>query len=296
MTEGEGGEAATVDTTAQAAVEAAVSSQETESTAQGGEAAERNWETEARDLGWVPKNEFKGDPTKWRDPEEFVKWGEEFLPFVRADNKKLRAELDTIKKSHTEEIGRFSKVVDSVKKRLEAEYADKVAKLETERKAAVKAGDTAEFDRIDAKLDQLKKDGPVETDKPQTAEQTAEQVQRDWQAKNTWYDTDDELGAYAFGYSNKLAAKNPSMSLSENLRLTEEHVKAKYPDKFGQKKAAANGHAAVDGGGAFPTAGGTREKSVDDLPSDARAAGERFVKDGTFKDMKAYAKSYWAEN
>jgi hypothetical protein len=288
MIEAEGGEAAAVETTPQAAPEAALSSQE--------QAPERNYEAEARDLGWVPKEEFKGDPNKWRDPEEFVKWGEEFLPFVRADNKKLRKELDELKKQQTDEIKRMSKLFDGTKKRLEAEYKERLETLQQQREAAVASGDVAGFKRADAKIDQLKAEAVEET-APTTpaAGQTDEDYQADWVAKNDWYTTEPAMFREAFDYSQMLAIKNPKITIAENLAKVDAHMREKFPEKFGGKKAAANGHAAVDGGGAFPTAG-KQGKGWDDLPSDAKQAGEKFVKDGTFKDRSAYAKAYFEEN
>jgi hypothetical protein len=284
-----GGEAAAVDTTAQAAVEAAVSSQE--------QAPARNFEAEAKEFGWVPKEEFKGDPAKWRDAEEFVKWGEEFLPFVRADNKKLRKEIEEIKKANTDEIQRMSKLFDGQKKRIEAEFQERLASLQEKREAAVASGNVAEFKRLDGKIDQLKADAveEVKGSKPETNDADVEAA---WKAKNTWYDpvANPDMYDVATGYSQRLAAANPGITMADNLAKVDAYMKEKFPEKFGVKKPAANGHAAVDGGSDFPTAGGNRAKGWDDLPSDAKAAGEKFVRDGTFKDKAAYARAYFEEN
>jgi hypothetical protein len=284
MTDEVGGEAAAVETTPQAAVEAAVSSQE--------QASERDWSADATKMGWVPKAEFKGDPNRWRDAEEYVKWGEEFLPFLKADNRDLRAELDSLKKQQTDEIKRMSKLFDGTKKRLEAEYQDRLATLQAKREAAVASGNVAEFKLLDGKIDQLKADAIEEVEDHKPAKSN-EDVQAEWVAANPWFEKDDDLTLAAIGYSNSI--KRDDLSLEDNLKQTTEFLRKKFPDKFGGKKAAANGHAAVDGGGAFPTAG-KQAKGWDDLPSDAKAAGEKFVRDGTFKDKSAYAKAYYEEN
>ena len=39
-------------------------------------------EDKARRLGWVPKEEFKGDPENWRSADEFMARGEQLLPIV----------------------------------------------------------------------------------------------------------------------------------------------------------------------------------------------------------------------
>lgn len=284
MTEAEGGEAAAVETTPQAAPEAAVSSQDS--------APERNYETEAKELGWVPKDEFKGDPSRWRDAESYVKRGEEFVPFIKKQNKLLADELNKLKTAHTEEVTRMGKLYDGLSKRLKAEYEDKLATLEAQREAAVSAGNVPAFKAADAKIDALKAEAVAEAKtEPKQDDAT---VESDWVAKNGWYKTDPAMFRAATDYSQMIA--RPDLPLKDNLAMVEAYMRENYPDKFGGKKPAANGHAAVDGGSAFPTATGNRTKGWDDLPSDAKAAGERFVKDGTFKDKAAYAKAYYEEN
>ena len=37
-----------------------------------------SYEDEARNQGWKPKDEYEGDPTKWRPAKDFVERGELF--------------------------------------------------------------------------------------------------------------------------------------------------------------------------------------------------------------------------
>jgi len=55
--------------------------------------SEETAETKAKAMGWSPKDEFRGDPDRWVDAETYVRRGEEFIPFLRANNKKLEEEL-----------------------------------------------------------------------------------------------------------------------------------------------------------------------------------------------------------
>ena len=68
-----------------------------------------NIETKAREMGWKPLEEFKGNPDNWRDAEVFVERGEEILPIVRKDNEKLRAEVAQTKL----ETARLKALVDA---------------------------------------------------------------------------------------------------------------------------------------------------------------------------------------
>src|SRR5690606_19433587 len=52
-------------------------------------------EQQAREMGWRPADEFKGDPDKWVDAEEFVERGKHVLPILAQNNKRLQKELLT---------------------------------------------------------------------------------------------------------------------------------------------------------------------------------------------------------
>lgn len=47
-------------------------------------------ETRAREMGWKPQGEFKGPEDKWVDAAEYVRRGEEVLPIVRNENRRLQ--------------------------------------------------------------------------------------------------------------------------------------------------------------------------------------------------------------
>ena len=82
-------------------------------------------------------------------------------------------------------------------------------------------------------------------------------------------------------YSNRI--KSPDLSLEENLKRTEEYVRKKFPEKFGTTTTkAANGHAAVDGGGMAP--GAMKTDPLSKLPNEARAQAKA--------DMAKFPKMY----
>jgi hypothetical protein len=58
-----------------------------------GEQAPPDTEVRARTMGWVPKEEYKGNPDNWRDANEFVRRGEEILPIVQERNRDLTRRL-----------------------------------------------------------------------------------------------------------------------------------------------------------------------------------------------------------
>ena len=62
---------------------------------EGGGEEEAQAEQKARNMGWVPKEDWKGNPDNWVGADEFVKRGETFVPFLQHQRKRLQADLDT---------------------------------------------------------------------------------------------------------------------------------------------------------------------------------------------------------
>lgn len=50
---------------------------------------------EAKEMGWVPKEEFQGPEERWSTAKDFVERGQHILPLLQANNKKLKADLLT---------------------------------------------------------------------------------------------------------------------------------------------------------------------------------------------------------
>src|ERR1035437_653917 len=54
-------------------------------------------EQEASLMGWMPKEQFKGDPAKWTSAEEFVDRGKHLMPILRKNNERLVGEIEGLK-------------------------------------------------------------------------------------------------------------------------------------------------------------------------------------------------------
>lgn len=50
-------------------------------------------EREARELGWVPQDKFRGNKDKWVPAEEFLEKGKNLLPILRSTNDRLKGQL-----------------------------------------------------------------------------------------------------------------------------------------------------------------------------------------------------------
>ena len=235
-------------------------------------------------MGWVPEEEWKGDkkPAKFYDAKEYVERGETVLPI-------LRSRLDKKEKEYADRFERLEKMTQKTVARLKEEHKRELADIKAGMRAAVAKGDTATYDRLEKQHDELASKDPVE--EKEDVQATYKKTVDTWKAENEWYSTDEDLAAYADGWSQKLAAENPNISLEDNLKRTAAQVKKAFPAKFAGR--GANGHAPVDGGGALP-AGRTKEDPlVAKLPPEAKRQAEADIKAGLFKDMKSWAKVYF---
>lgn len=229
-------------------------------------------EDEARRLGWRPKDEFKGDESKWIDAETFVAKGREILPIVQANNKALEKKVAEMEKTMAEAREFFSK---SEKRAYEAALKDIEARMD----AAVDAGDVATARAITKEATELAAEMKAA---PKPDAPKANPVFDSWMEENPWFNVDDDLTAYARGLS--FPAGTPD---DEQLKLIAAKVKKAFPHKFENARRAQP--AAVEG-----AANGSRKaaKGWADLPPEARAQADRFIKSGFVKDRDAYVKDY----
>lgn len=242
----------------------------------------RDYEGEARRMGWVPKDEFRGDDNRWVDAETFVERGENELPILR---ERLRAQ-DRKMKDMQSTMKQFAEHHKNTEQKA---YERALANIQKKQMEAVKDGDVEEYSRLDQERSNLQSNPPKNIDVPEDNGPPME-VQ-EWQAKNTWFDKDPELQAYAVHMHGYLQQTRPNMSLEQNLSEVTKEVKKRFPDKFvNPRRSQAS---AVEGDSQAP-GGNSGKKSYRDLPAEAKAACDNFVKQGLLT-REAYIKDYFGE-
>lgn len=285
-----GGEAPVIEPTT-TAPEAVVSSPEVVT-----ETPARDFDTEAKDMGWVPLDEFRGPKDRWKPAQQFVEDGENILPIVRAENKRLKAEIDKINADYATRFERLDKAAQVTIKAAKAQFDRDLAALQTKRDEAVAAGDLQAFKAADKQITDHTANAPKVEDfeeKPKAADAPVDndKILATWQETNKWYGTDDTLTEAAIGISQRLLMQNPDITMAENLRRTDEELAKRFPLKLG--KPGANGHAPVDSGGDPKTPTRTDTLTAK-LPSEALSMAKQAVKDGTYKSTEEWAKVYFS--
>jgi hypothetical protein len=252
-------------------------------------------EARAKRMGWIPKEQYRGDPSRWVDADAFVRRSEEELPIMRERMRTLDQKLE---KTDTE----LRRMVRESRTLSQVAYDRAVADIKASQLQAVEAGDTEAFKRTEQQLDALAKKAEPEkvADAP-----PPDPAFSSWQDKNKWYWTDPELkqvGIAAFARISQAWGRDPNTMDAERLEAVSQEVQKRYPERF-PNAGASNGNgqqtqqrrsASVEGGG--EARGGKRGKSYADLPADAKAAADRFVKQGIYKTKDEYAADYFSEN
>lgn len=264
--------------------------QTTEDTVEGGAAGETGPSAEviaeAEKMGWTPKDQFKGDPAKWRPADEFVERGKSMLPLALAQVKRQGREIAELRAT-VKEFAEFASKSEA--RAMEAA----LLQLRQERADAIAKGDGVAFDKVDAKIGELQK--KAET-KPQPKADDEDPAFTEWLSRNKWAE-DAKLQRIGKGIAEALVADGETATGPALLDLVTKEIKLRYPEKFDNPRRQAA--PSVEGGAGPRKSGG---KSYADLPAEARAACDRMAKNGyagkpdeMAKFKAEYVKSYFAD-
>lgn len=184
-----------------------------------GEASAPDLESLARDMGWRPKEDWKGDDSGWRDAGEFVK-------HTVDANRTLKRELGEVK----DVVKGLSKTNERI---LERELAKQRKALERQFAEAVDANDPTAARQVSAQIDALDRT-PVATD-----------YKSKFKADNPWFGVDTEASAYATAMAGVAASegKDPEAQLA----YASEKVRKRFPELF-DKPTERRTPPAVEGG------------------------------------------------
>lgn len=241
-------------------------------------------EEKAISQGWVPEEQWKGDPEKWRPAKEFVERGENIIPILKDRLNKLEEELQLALKVNKAEIEAVKKAtLEQAKKDYEKQLAD----LRKQKFEAVQSGDVEEYTKIEQKEKTLKQ--------PEEVKPTETPVFTEWKSKNSWYNTDNDLTDWAEFVAAKIHKENPNMEERAFYESVASRVKAQFPDKFTNPNRDKADMA--EGGGAKPSGG--KKKNWADLPDSAKSAysrlSKKFEAKGRKLDKDTYVKEYFEE-
>lgn len=250
-------------------------------------------ENRARMSGWTPKEEFKGDPNRWKDASTWNKMADDYMPFARATIKTLegtlgatQVELASLKKT-------MAQVIQANEAVSQREYTRALETIRKEQVAAITEGDAEKWQKLEQDKDALQNQKPAKIVIPQDNPQDiAARNRASFQTRNSeWYGKDPELTGFAVYVGNQLAQRGvPEV---DQFAEVERAVKEKFPQKFGNQR---RDESAVDGGSGMPARPVSGKKQTyDALPAEAKTACNTFVQSVTTRYPTRDAKQERAE-
>ena len=251
-------------------------------------------EQRARAMGWRPKTEYRGDPDKFTDAAEFVRRADESIPLMKNELRRLQQKIIEQQES-ARKFAEFHRNVEQqayerARAELRRQRAEARNSFDVDRELQIED----ELERLDQEQRQKAARQPVQHEQPQDMQPDPE-IQRqtqEWQQRNEWVN-DPEAQAIAIAVGQKLRANGEESVGTAFLEKVAHEVRKKYPQFFPtmQNQRRDQAHAPT-GGGDAPVR--NRKKGYADLPADARAACDDFVKRG-YLTKDDYVKQYFGE-
>ena len=244
---------------------------------------ERNYEAEAVEQGWTPKEDWKGAEDKWTDAQTFVERGEKIAGILKSRLDKQDHEISNLKDAN-KKFGEYHK------KTLEAQQkkdADKIQELKTQIAQAVTDGDGQAYTKLSNDIEDLKANQTVPTDDAQAWAQ----LSQGWVSDNPWYTENRKLARYADGISDEIRGEgyNGQAYFSELTRRVHED----FPEEFKNPNKAKANVAETDAGQRSTT--NSKAKTYENLDSEAKRACDDFVAQG-FMTRDQYVAQYEFED
>jgi hypothetical protein len=230
-------------------------------------------EQRAADQGWRPKDEWDGEPDDWRTAREFLDRGEFF--------KKIDDQNRTIKELRKTQAD-FARHYERMKK---TEFERAIETLKSQKKQALQENDVDSVMDIEDKIDKTK-EAMKNIEVPEVPNNVAAELNPifvAWKERNSWYDTNKAMKAYADTIGTSITGMSPTDLLAEVERQVKEEFAHKFKNPNRQKPGS------VEDGGAKGT---SKRESSFQLTEDERRAMQRFVRQGILteeqyiKDLK----------
>ena len=242
---------------------------------------------EAESQGWVPKERFRGNESDWVDADTFVKRGREILPILRKNNENLIKDLQATKdqlKEFREAAEEFKKFQRESYERKAQEYESQIQEIKESRAQAISDGDGQKVNALDDALDQAKENfkeakqsvkDVVSAKDPEPTPEAIDPGLQAWLDRNTWFGQDKRLTAMVNGVGESLRLEFPLLKGQAFLDKLDEVLAEEFPNKFGKKQSPSS---RVESGSGRQSRSGGNAQSYDNLPSEAKSACDRFVK------------------
>lgn len=271
-----------------------------------------NIEQEARQLGWVPQEEFRGDALRWVDAQTFVDRGHTVMPILKATNKRLESEVERLRgetaklqqlfSASQESISELQKVhMDNTKAAVEKAKREVLAQLKQAKEDGNIEAEVNLTDQLSDIKDQQKALDTAARQVDLQKQQALQQQQQPnldpefqaWVKENSWFGQDNRKTLRAMGIAQELRA-DPEFDGLQGRPFFDKVLAVMEERSGGGAPSTSKVGSSRPSGGA---GGGGGKKGYNDLDADAKAACDRQAKklvgEGrAFKDTAAWRQYY----
>jgi TolA-binding protein len=242
----------------------------------------------AMQWGWVPQEEYKGDPEKFVDYAEFVQAEREVTKSLKKHISTQERKIDTLNKAIKEIKGHYEQSTKEQQK-------DILKQLEAQWHEAVEEGDTTRAKELQDRLFELKSGGK-KTESPPAAEEEDRAIFQEWQSDNPWFGQDEDKTIYAEGLFATFQKNGEyTKPLDEILEIISGKVAKKFDGKAakgGDEDRNASTAMNADVGTGRPSGSGRKSRfTYNDLTERQKKICRDYVRDGTFKSNQEYVDS-----
>lgn len=278
-------------------------------------------EQEARGMGWLPKEEFKGKEENWVDAPTYVEKGRSILPIVQANAKRLEGMVSKLQSDLTASqraVQAANAAIEALEEARQEDVKEQVAaatkELQAQIAAASRDGDHEQVAELTGKLVDLKTADQKADDKddddgkggdkdgaPQVPPHLVEEI-TGWYKENEAFLADPRTRRMARLIGEEFLAEGDT----RRGKVFLDAVKAEVEKTLG---GGGRGTGKVNGGnggtGRQNDGGGSgASKTFNDLPKEAKEAAARMTSrmvgpDRKYKTQedwfKGYTKSYFAQ-
>lgn len=268
---------------------------------EAGDAEEgREAERTAASKGWVPKNRYKGDPSKWVDAKTFNERGAKFNKNLQAENALLKQQLTEFK--GTAEA--FKKFHQEAMEQKERELQSALRQIKREIREADRNGDDDLVEQLEDRKELLDKSAAdlqrekEAVQKPTTQEAQLDPVLQGWiDEGNEWFRDNAGMREVALEIAAEMR-KDPNQELGRPfLDEVRRRMEEEMPRKFGQSSSTPRTprRSPVDSSNRSSASSSGGKASIRDLPAEDRALCAQFVREGWTTEEK-FLESYFARN
>lgn len=202
------------------------------------------FDNKARQMGWVPRDEWRGDPDDWTPAKRFVQTGD----MIKA-NRALHQKVEYLENN-------FNQRLANMQQSHATQLKTNLDQLKLERDSAVDVGDTEKYQAINKQIETLEQttretqiqpqlNAPPLPDPAKPAQQqtynATEAVQnlvqhpvvKQWRNNNPWVNEDSPKTAYAerqFLQWVNNNVNNPSATIEQGLLFVDDALTREFPD------------------------------------------------------------------